>query len=383
MSDLTEGSSYTLGDDGAVIGAGVPTSNPGAVKQAGQTGFFIRSEKPYTLWMNHSVNGWESFQVFTSENLITDSAFAWGDDYTAFYVQSSEADHTIHAFPRTNALLVDGSPSTLPHELDTVIIGGTTSLGAIVASTDLDTPTLTDPTVTGGLVINATELSDTALKVSIPGQTDMFVVDASSSHDSRARVAIQTTNDFADGDVPYLGYARGLFHIERDNNAGQCAISVWSHGGDHSDNSGLNLCSWAANDNASSYLNLISNDGTFPTGHVPDNKQLGKLSFGGYTNNQHRLSAHITSRATEAWNYGNRLGSKIILSTTETGGNTSADHLTVSAEGIIAHCPDTQADTVAMDNSKVAMHVDEAQNKLTFTVKYSDGTVKTGTVDLA
>ena len=69
MADLTEGTSYTVGTDVTVCGSVGPTSEPGAIKQSGQTGFFIRSEKPYTLWMNHSVNGWESFQVFTSENL--------------------------------------------------------------------------------------------------------------------------------------------------------------------------------------------------------------------------------------------------------------------------------------------------------------------------
>lgn len=238
------------------------------------------------------------------------------------------------------------------------------------------------PTVDGSLAVLSTDASETAFRVSTSTDNNFFVIDESSDHDNRARVMIQTTNDFDASDVPYLGLQRGLVHIEREADDAQCALSIWSHGGTHSDNSGINVVSWASAEGAGSYINLLSNDGVFPTGHVPDTKTLGKISFGGYTNNQHRTSAHIQAKATENWHYGNRLGSKVVISTTPVNTSVAADHLSVSSAGVVLHAPSTAIDSAEMGNSSVCMSLDETSHKLTITVKYSDGTVKTGLVDL-
>lgn len=243
--------------------------------------------------------------------------------------------------------------------------------------------TLNAPTVDGALEVTSTDIDETAFKVSVPGQDNMFCVDAKSSYDDKARITVKTTNDFDASDVPYLGYQRGLFHIEREADEVQPAISVWTHGGAATDVSGINLLSWSTQENQGSYINLLSNDGAFPSGYVPEAKVLGRVAFGGYTNNQHRQSAFVEAKATENWSYGNRLGSKLVFKTCEKGGNAIGEHLTVSSAGVFVHAPDSAPDTTDMNNSTTAMHLDEAQNKLTFTVKYSDGTVKTGTVDLS
>ena len=241
----------------------------------------------------------------------------------------------------------------------------------------------TPSSIDGSFEIASTDANETAFKVSIPGQDNMFCIDASSSYDNETRITIKTTNDFESSDVPYLGNPRGLLHIEREANDNLPAFSVWSHGGSATDTSGINLLTWNTQNNTGSYIHLISNSGTFPGGYVLDTKVLGQIGFGGYTNNQHRISAFVEAKATENWSYSNRLGSKLVFKTCEKGGNTIAEHLTVSSEGVFAHAPSSAPDTLGMKNSAVTMHVDESQDKLTFTVKYSDGTVKTGTVDLS
>ena len=377
MGYLTENSLYVEGVHGEVVSGAAPVDgvSTGLEKSPGQTGFFVHCQEAYALWLREASTGtWTQVQLFDAASLVDSTTYEWGTK-DSLYVQSFSADQKVYIYPRTGPLYIDGDTSDGVNAHDTVVLDGLQQ--AVTAGSPIS-----NGINNGSLAVISTDPAETAFRVSTSTDDNFFVIDESGSYDGRARVMVQTTNDFDASDVPYLGYGRGLVHIEREADDTQCALSIWSHGGTHSDNSGVNLVSWASNDNVGSYLNFLSNDGTFPSGYVPDTKMLGKISFGGYTNNQHRTGAHITSRATQAWHYGNKLGTKIILSTTPNDTNVAADHLTVSSAGIVLHAPASAIDSAELNNSSMCMSLDEATNKLTITVKYSDGTVKTGLVDL-
>lgn len=109
---------------------------------------------------------------------------------------------------------------------------------------------------------------------------------------------------------------------------------------------------------------------------------LGGISFGGYSNNQQRLQAKVVAVSNQAWSYSNYNGTDLQLWSTELGSNLSKKTMTVSETGVIMRAPTSPTSDSNMDNSTVSISVDEAQNKLVLKVKYSDGTIKTGNVDL-
>lgn len=252
-------------------------------------------------------------------------------------------------------------------------------------------------TVDGKLSVTSTRVSETAFKVSIPGQENMLCIDASSSLDGLPRITVRTDNEHdgsdlqvpggVDEDTP-RGMTRGLFHFERGDGEHANTLSVWSYGSAPSDASRIELASWSSDLNTNSELRLLSShqiDTSNFRAVVLDGKSLGRVTYGGYSHNQLRpAQAYIQAKATENWNYSSAVGTKLVLATTQkSSGTTPSEHLTISSDGVYIHATSSAPPSADMNNSTVSMHVDESQNKLTFTVKYSDGTVKTGTVNLA
>ena len=133
MTTLINNTTFTEGTDTDQIGSASPTTgNSGFIKDSGQTGFFVYSVYPYTLWLKDS-NGWSSYQTFSANNLLSSSTFAWGD-FTAAYIQTAAAGHVIYIYPRTEAILIDGDPNSSPNELDTLVIPGTPSANSVTVA---------------------------------------------------------------------------------------------------------------------------------------------------------------------------------------------------------------------------------------------------------
>ena len=135
MADFSSNITVALGNDTEVIGSAAPTDNVtvGAVKESGQTGLYINTNKAYTAWFKNADGTWTSVKAFSSDNFPTSFTFAWGD-YTAFFMQTSEDSHVAYLYPRTGPLLVDGDLSDDTNTPDTLISGGDqiyTVLGSI------------------------------------------------------------------------------------------------------------------------------------------------------------------------------------------------------------------------------------------------------------
>ncbi len=124
MSVLTQDTTFNSHQDTEEIGNEPPSVfNDGFEKGPSQTGFFIYSEEPYSLWFNDG-NGWILHQAFSAANLIKGTTYAWGD-YTAAYVETVTDDAlTIHIKPRTGAILVDGDAGDGVNQHDTLVLPG-------------------------------------------------------------------------------------------------------------------------------------------------------------------------------------------------------------------------------------------------------------------
>lgn len=121
MSALTQDTIFTEGSNSHEIGTSNPTnSTDGFEKSGSQTGFFIYSESPYSLWLKDT-NGWTLHQTFTSVTLVSATNYAWGD-YTAAYVQTSTSGHVVHIRPRTGAIVVDGNIGDGVNQHDTLVL---------------------------------------------------------------------------------------------------------------------------------------------------------------------------------------------------------------------------------------------------------------------
>jgi len=133
MSTLDARTTFTEGVDVTIIGTNSPGNfATGFTKATGQTGFFVYSVYPYTLWLKDA-NGWSSYQSFSANDLLTSSTFAWGD-YTAAYFETAAAGHVIYVYPRNEAILVDGDPASSPNELDTLIVPGNPTSNSVTVA---------------------------------------------------------------------------------------------------------------------------------------------------------------------------------------------------------------------------------------------------------
>ena len=63
-------------------------------------------------------------------------------------------------------------------------------------------------------------------------------------------------------------------------------------------------------------------------------------------------------------------------------GTTSSDRLILTAKGAVALGAPPSPPAANLDNSQISFWLDERGNNLMVTVKYSDGTMKTGTIAL-
>lgn len=133
MPLLTDNTIYKEGQDTTVISSTAPTGAVGFEKDTGQTGFFVYSESPYTLWLKNSSGVWSSHQTFTAGNLLVSSTFAWGE-YEAAYLQTAVSDHVAYVYPRTGAILIDGDTSDGVNQADTLLTAGSnTGIGVTTA----------------------------------------------------------------------------------------------------------------------------------------------------------------------------------------------------------------------------------------------------------
>jgi hypothetical protein len=160
LSSLTQDTILTEGSNSHEIGTSNPTnSTDGFEKSGSQTGFFVYSESPYSLWLK-GTGGWTLHQTFTSATLIAGTNYAWGD-YTAAYVQTSVSGHVVHLKPRTGAILVDGNIGDGINQHDTLVRPGT-STGAVNITTTQIVPSSGVFTWDGqntGLALQAGEFS--------------------------------------------------------------------------------------------------------------------------------------------------------------------------------------------------------------------------------
>jgi len=133
MPLLTDNTIYKEGQDTTVISSTVPSGAVGFEKDTGQTGFFVYSGSPYTLWLKNSSGVWSSHQTFTAGNLLVSSTFAWGE-YEAAYLQTAVSDHVAYVYPRTGAILIDGDTSDGVNQADTLLTAGSnTGIGVTTA----------------------------------------------------------------------------------------------------------------------------------------------------------------------------------------------------------------------------------------------------------
>lgn len=80
-----------------VMSNSAPTTEAGITKSEGHDGFFIYSDKAFTLWFKDQGGSWSSFNTYNLVDLDDGVAFSWGDN-TAAFVQTSEASHSIAVF---------------------------------------------------------------------------------------------------------------------------------------------------------------------------------------------------------------------------------------------------------------------------------------------
>ena len=80
-----------------VMSDSAPTSEAGITKSEGHDGFFIYSDKAFTLWFKDQAGNWSSYNTYNLIDLDDGVAFSWGSN-TAAFVQTSEASHSIAVF---------------------------------------------------------------------------------------------------------------------------------------------------------------------------------------------------------------------------------------------------------------------------------------------
>jgi hypothetical protein len=148
MSELSEGINiFTESEDTTVISQDAPSGDVGVSKTSGNTGIFVYSQSPYTIWFK--INGvWTSHQTFTSENLVVSISFKWEAGATHVYFQTSQSGHRLFLFPKTGSILIDSTPSDDTNQIDALVLDSETSL--IVFGQQSTTTTVTTGTISTG-----------------------------------------------------------------------------------------------------------------------------------------------------------------------------------------------------------------------------------------
>lgn len=138
----SQNTKYTNTDNPEIISSAAPTGVMGMQNTSGDSGFFVYSEKPYTLWLRDSLGSWIAHQTFTSENLVTATTFQWGVNQAAYF-QTAESSHDVYVIGRSGALLIDSTPSDGSNAIDSIVLDNGTSLRVFGASS---TVTVTEST---------------------------------------------------------------------------------------------------------------------------------------------------------------------------------------------------------------------------------------------
>jgi len=148
MPELSEGiNTFIESEDTTVISQNAPSGDVGISKTSGNTGIFVYSQSPYTIWFK--INGvWTSHQTFTSENLVVSISFKWEAGATHVYFQTSQSGHRLFLFPKTGSILIDGTPSDDTNQIDALVLDSETSL--IVFGQQSTTTTVTTGTMSTG-----------------------------------------------------------------------------------------------------------------------------------------------------------------------------------------------------------------------------------------
>lgn len=80
-----------------VMSNSAPTTEAGITKSEGHDGFFIYSDKAFTLWFKDQGGSWNSFNTYELADLTDGVAFSWNNN-TAAFIQTNEVSHSIAVF---------------------------------------------------------------------------------------------------------------------------------------------------------------------------------------------------------------------------------------------------------------------------------------------
>jgi len=231
-------------------------------------------------------------------------------------------------------------------------------------------------TVDGELNISGSSGSDILFRVSSNTNENFLVCDASSSDDGLPRVTLRAPNDR--GGLPSEGPSRGLLHIELNEGQSQNSISCWSL--NSSDPAFLQLSSWSQPATEASTLSFQTCTAGYPNGGISGTQTLGYIDWTGYDSGEFDIGARIKVRAGQNWT-GSGRGTFYQIYTTKNN-TTSLSEIMRWSDGIVMTVA-TELTDGQIFNSSVTPYLDEVANKLWFKVKYSNGTVKSGSIDLS
>lgn len=121
---------FELGGAVDIIGSNIPTdyNTQGIAKQNGETGFFVRSDKNYTLYIYYSTGGWVEYGSVdvTDEDYGTGISIPWLEDLThglpmAAYFVTSESEHELRIFSKRGRITADLLPGNSDINKDTLV----------------------------------------------------------------------------------------------------------------------------------------------------------------------------------------------------------------------------------------------------------------------
>lgn len=121
---------FELGGAVDIIGSNIPTdyNTQGIAKQNGETGFFVRSDKNYTLYIYYSTGGWVEYGSVdvTDEDYGTGVSIPWLEDLThglpmAAYFVTSESEHELRIFSKRGRITADLLPGNSDINKDTLV----------------------------------------------------------------------------------------------------------------------------------------------------------------------------------------------------------------------------------------------------------------------
>ena len=146
MPELAEGKNkFEKSQDTTIISDSAPTGDVGISKTSGDTGIFVYSELPYTIWFK-SGGVWAQYKAHASEDLLFSNAYRWAPGATHVFFQTSESEHAIYVFARTGALLIDSTPNNNDNVIDALVLDDASTL-SIFGSSDNSVTTETQHSI--------------------------------------------------------------------------------------------------------------------------------------------------------------------------------------------------------------------------------------------